>query len=116
VHNLIRFFAQESCGWCTPCRDGLPWIERILHGIDTGTGQPEDMELLEHHCRLLGPGYTFCPLAPGAVEPLQSGMKYFREEFERHIRDGGCSYRGTQAPGVGAGAGAGTRGVPGAAE
>jgi NADH-quinone oxidoreductase subunit F len=102
VHNLIRFFAQESCGWCTPCRDGLPWVERILHAIETGAGQPGDMELLEHHCRLLGPGYTFCPLAPGAVEPLQSGMKYFREEFERHIREGGCSYRETRAPVSGA--------------
>ncbi len=92
VKNLEHFFAQESCGFCTPCREGLPWIEKILASIDSGDGRPEDIKLLEDHTRYLGPGNTFCALAPGAMEPLQSALKYFREDFERHINEKKCSY------------------------
>jgi NADH-quinone oxidoreductase subunit F len=81
VRNLEEFFARESCGWCTPCRDGLPWSVKILRAIERGEGQPGDIETLEQLCRFLGPGKTFCAHAPGAVEPLQSAIKYFREEF-----------------------------------
>jgi len=91
--NLERFFARESCGWCTPCREGLPWIAKVLEAIETGEGRPEDLEFLETQCRLLGPGNTFCALAPGAVEPLQSALKYFREDFERHIREKRCPWK-----------------------
>ncbi len=93
VANLEKFFAQESCGWCTPCRDGLPWTARLLQAIDDGDGRPGDLERLERHARLLGPGNTFCALAPGAVEPLQSALKYFRDDFERHIRERRCPWR-----------------------
>ena len=93
IHNLEHFFAQESCGWCTPCREGLPWIEKILLSIENGEGRMGDLELLEMHSQLLGPGNTFCALAPGAVEPLQSGLKYFREDFEKHIHDKKCPWR-----------------------
>ncbi|MEJ6979900.1 NADH-quinone oxidoreductase subunit NuoF [Pedobacter sp. P351] len=93
VHNLEHFFAQESCGWCTPCREGLPWIEKILLSIEKGEGRMEDLELLEMHTRHLGPGNTFCALAPGAMEPLQSGLKYFREDFEKHINEKKCPWR-----------------------
>jgi NADH-quinone oxidoreductase subunit F len=93
VHNLERFFAQESCGWCTPCRDGLPWTAQLLQAIDEGRGQPGDLDRLALDCRLLSPGHTFCALAPGAVEPLQSALKYFREDFERHIREKRCPWR-----------------------
>jgi NADH-quinone oxidoreductase subunit F len=93
VHNLEHFFAQESCGWCTPCREGLPWVERILLGLENGEGRMEDLNLLEMHSKYLGPGNTFCALAPGAVEPLQSALKYFREDFERHIKEKGCPWR-----------------------
>ncbi|MEJ2364653.1 MAG: NADH-quinone oxidoreductase subunit NuoF [Deltaproteobacteria bacterium] len=92
VHNLLRFFAQESCGWCTPCRDGLPWMARILQALEQGRGEPGDLETMERHCRLLGPGHTFCALAPGAVEPLQSALHYFSEDFQRHIRDKRCPW------------------------
>ncbi|HTI89428.1 MAG TPA: NADH-quinone oxidoreductase subunit NuoF [Puia sp.] len=92
VHNLQHFFAQESCGWCTPCREGLPWVEKILLSIERGEGREEDMELLRMHTRLLGPGNTFCALAPGAMEPLQSALKYFREDFENHIKGKKCPY------------------------
>lgn len=93
VHNLEYFFAQESCGWCTPCREGLPWVRDLLEAIDNGQGRPGDLEKLEQMARLLGPGNTFCALAPGAVEPLQSALKYFRDDFERHIREKRCPWR-----------------------
>jgi NADH-quinone oxidoreductase subunit F len=86
VRNLEEFFARESCGWCTPCRDGLPWSVRLLSALERGEGQPGDIETLEQLCRFLGPGRTFCAHAPGAVEPLQSAIKYFRHEFEAGIQ------------------------------
>jgi NADH-quinone oxidoreductase subunit F len=92
VHNLELFFARESCGWCTPCREGLPWTEKILREIEAGRGRPSSLEQLALHTRLLGPGRTFCALAPGAMEPLQSALKYFREDFERHILEKRCPW------------------------
>lgn len=86
TRNLEQFFARESCGWCTPCREGLPWSVKILKAIENGEGQPGDIETLEDLCRYLSPGHTFCALAPGAVEPLQSAIKYFRHEFEAGIK------------------------------
>jgi NADH-quinone oxidoreductase subunit F len=85
VRNLEEFFARESCGWCTPCRDGLPWSVRLLAALERGEGRSGDIETLERLCRFLGPGRTFCAHAPGAVEPLQSAIKYFRHEFEAGI-------------------------------
>ncbi len=93
LRNLEHFFAQESCGWCTPCRDGLPWVEKILDAIEEGRGEPGDLDLLAMHAKLLGPGLTFCALAPGAVEPLQSGLALFRDEFDRHIEGRRCPWR-----------------------
>jgi NADH-quinone oxidoreductase subunit F len=93
VLNFERFFARESCGWCTPCREGLPYIVHLLEAIENGEGRFEDLAVLEEHCRLLGPGNTFCALAPGAVEPLQSALKYFREDFELHIRRKRCPWK-----------------------
>jgi NADH-quinone oxidoreductase subunit F len=92
VLNLIRFFAQESCGWCTPCREGLPWIEKTLRAIERGEGQGGDLELLERHVGLLGPGMSFCAHAPGAMEPLGSALKYFRDDFTRHLREKRCPW------------------------
>ncbi|SFD22033.1 NADH dehydrogenase subunit F [Chitinophaga sp. CF118] len=92
VHNLQHFFAQESCGWCTPCREGLPWVEKILLSLEKGEGRKEDIELLEMHTQYLGPGNTFCALAPGAMEPLQSALKYFRDDFDKHIDHKKCPY------------------------
>lgn len=92
LHNLQHFFAQESCGWCTPCREGLPWVEKLLLAIEAGTGKQEDVDMLQMHTQWLQPGNTFCALAPGAMEPLQSALKYFREDFDRHIREKKCPY------------------------
>ena len=93
VHNLEAFFARESCGWCTPCREGLPWVVRTLGSIEEGAGEEGDMEVLADHVSGLGPGRTFCALAPGAIEPLQSALKFFRDDFARHIRDRKCPWR-----------------------
>jgi len=92
VKNLEHFFAQESCGWCTPCREGLPWTEKILDAIENGKGKPEDLDLLTMHIKYLGPGNTFCALAPGAMEPLQSALKYFKDDFEQHITEKQCPW------------------------
>jgi NADH-quinone oxidoreductase subunit F len=93
IHNLIKFFADESCGWCTPCREGLPWVEKILRSFEEGTAKPEDMDILEFHTKYLGPGNTFCAHAPGAVEPLQSGLKYYRDDFLKHINEKHCPWK-----------------------
>ena len=95
VLNLIRFFAHESCGFCTPCREGLPWTRQVLEDIEQGRGRAEDLETLAYQVSYIGAmGNTHCALAPGAMEPLQSALKYFREDFERHISDGCCPYGG----------------------
>lgn len=86
VRNLEEFFARESCGWCTPCRDGLPWTVKILRALEAGQGNSGDIEQLVSMTKALGPGRTFCAHAPGAMEPLQSALKFFRAEFEAGIR------------------------------
>lgn len=93
MHNLMKFFAQESCGWCTPCREGLPWVRNTLAAIEAGQGEMEDLDMIERHGSLLGPGNTYCALAPGAAEPMLSGIKFFREDFERHIKEKRCPWR-----------------------
>jgi len=93
IHNLIKFFALESCGWCTPCREGLPWVEKILRSIEDGNGRERDIGILKFHTVYCGPGHTFCAHAPGAMEPLQSGLKYFHDDFVRHINEKHCPWR-----------------------
>ncbi|MGO8693050.1 MAG: NADH-quinone oxidoreductase subunit NuoF [Rectinemataceae bacterium] len=93
VLSLERFFARESCGWCTPCREGLPWIVRSLEALEEGRGEMGDIEILEELARKLAPGRTFCAFAPGAVEPLGSALKLFREDFEAHVRRKSCPWK-----------------------
>lgn len=93
VLNLEHFFAQESCGWCTPCWSGLSWIEYILQQMEDGHGEMVGLERLQQHAGLLGPGHTYCALAPGAAEPLQSALKHFADDFERHVREQRCAWR-----------------------
>ena len=85
LRNMEEFFARESCGWCTPCRDGLPWSLKILRALERKQGSAGDLETLAQIVDFLGPGRTFCAHAPGAVEPLGSALKYFRSEFEACI-------------------------------
>lgn len=91
IHNLIKFFSHESCGWCTPCREGLPWARNLLAEIIEGRGCPDDYEELLKLCDDLGPGRTYCALAPGAVEPLKSGLVYFKSEFDAYIKKAACN-------------------------
>lgn len=87
--NLAMFYARESCGWCTPCRDGLPWVEKLLEAIENGQGQPGDYDLLVDLAKHIGPN-TYCALATGAMFPIGSGLEMFREDFERHMELGRC--------------------------
>jgi NADH-quinone oxidoreductase subunit F len=93
VCNLEAFFARESCGWCTPCREGLPWVAKLLGALEDGRGRPEDLELLIEHTELIQMGRTFCALAPGAMEPLQSALKYFRDDFDAHVSKHRCPWK-----------------------
>ena len=95
LRNLEHFFAQESCGWCTPCRDGLPWVERILAALEAGEGEAEDLETLAHHVSFLTPDSTFCDLAPSAMVPLGSALRHFRAEFEQHVTEKRCPWHDT---------------------
>ncbi|GBC87860.1 NADH-quinone oxidoreductase subunit F [bacterium HR12] len=93
VRRMLRFYAHESCGKCTPCREGTWWVSRVLDRIEAGLGRPEDLALLEDlPGNLLFRG--FCPLLDGAVSPLASGLRYFREEFERHVEERRCPFTG----------------------
>ena len=85
LRNLEEFFARESCGFCTPCRDGLPWGLKILKAMEAGAGRDGDIEALAALGENLWIGKTFCAHAPGAVEPLRSALRYFRAEFEAKI-------------------------------
>jgi len=93
VHNLEKFFAHESCGWCTPCREGLPWTAKILNSLEQGNGKKDDINILTFQTHYMAPGNTFCALAPGAMEPLQSALKYFKEDFENHIDQHKCPWK-----------------------
>ena len=91
-HNLVRFFARESCGKCTPCREGTAWMEQILTRILHRQARPEDLDLLLDICDNISPGFawppkmtTICPLGPSAVSPVTSALSRFREEFETYI-------------------------------
>ncbi|CAL4319403.1 NADH-quinone oxidoreductase subunit NuoF [Buchnera aphidicola] len=86
VLNLEIFFSRESCGLCTPCREGLPWVVKILHAIKNKKGSVGDIKILKDLCVQMSPGNTFCAHAPGAVSPLYSALKYFYSEFESGIQ------------------------------
>jgi NADH-quinone oxidoreductase subunit F len=95
--NLVRFFAHESCGKCTPCREGTMWLEHILHRIEYGQGREDDLELLLDVSDNISPGITWppkqttiCPLGPSAVSPIASSINRFRDEYLVHIKEGGC--------------------------
>lgn len=98
IGNLMKFFAHESCGFCTPCRDGLPWVDQIFRALEAGEGSHADIDILREHVVYMGPGRTFCALAPGATAPLGSGLRIFKEDFEAHVRERRCTYRSASAP------------------
>jgi NADH-quinone oxidoreductase subunit F len=93
VRNLEQFYAGESCGWCTPCREGLPWVVELLSEIEEGRAKGEGLNLLPELVQMMAPGHTFCDLASGAMEPLSSALKHFRDDFEQHIVRQQCPWR-----------------------
>jgi NADH-quinone oxidoreductase subunit F len=82
--NLIEFYKHESCGWCTPCREGTDWLAKIFKRIARGEGRPEDAQLILDLCDNIE-GKSFCPLGDAAAWPIQSAIKKFPEDFRRHL-------------------------------
>jgi len=91
--NLVHFFAHESCGKCTPCREGTRWMEQILWRIEHGEGYPGDVDLLLDVAGNIG-GRSFCLLGDSSAVPVQSSIALFREEYVRHIVEHRCPVRG----------------------
>ncbi|UZJ65328.1 NADH-quinone oxidoreductase subunit NuoF [Sphingobacterium sp. KU25419] len=82
--NFSRFYHHESCGQCSPCREGTGWMEKVLHKIETGHGDLSDIELLWDIQRRIE-GNTICPLGDAAAWPVAAAIRHFRDEFEWHI-------------------------------
>lgn len=108
--NLIEYFARESCGWCTPCREGLPYIEELLRLIEAGEGKEEYIPMLRTMAEHMDKAY--CGFAPGAVQPLLGLLNYFEDELHEHISQKKCPFcsyvslgdsRGVWAEGRGSG-------------
>ncbi len=93
LHNVCQFFAHESCGQCTPCREGTGWMLKITDRLRRGQGRREDLDILIDVADRVGimPGTTICGLADGAGWPVKAVVRKFRAEFEATIRDGGRS-------------------------
>lgn len=83
--NFARFYAHESCGQCSPCREGTGWMEKVLRRIEHGQGQMHDIALLEDVNKKIE-GNTICPLGDAAAWPVAAAIRHFREEFEWHIK------------------------------
>ena len=104
ARRLLQFYAHESCGKCTPCREGTWWVTRTLGRIEEGYGREQDIPLVgEVGDNILFK--AFCALADGAVSPIASTLQYFRDEYEAHVREGRCPVTG-RGPGRPAEAGA----------
>ncbi len=84
--NFTRFYHHESCGQCSPCREGTGWMEKVLHKIESGHGESKDIDLLWDIQRRIE-GNTICPLGDAAAWPVASAIRHFREEFEWHVKE-----------------------------
>ena len=89
LERLSYFYFEESCGQCTPCREGTGWLYRIVHRIEKGEGRPEDLDLLLDLCENIA-GRTICALGDAAAWPVQGFLKHYRSEFEYHIEHKRC--------------------------
>lgn len=89
LERLSYFYYEESCGQCTPCREGTGWLYRIIHRIEHGEGKPEDLDLLLDLCGNIA-GRTICALGDAAAWPVQGFLKHYRAEFEYHIEHKRC--------------------------
>ena len=90
AENLLHFYRHESCGKCTPCREGTDWLHKILRKIERGEGQMRDLDLLSSISGNIG-GKTLCAFGDAAVTPVLTTLKHFRHEYEAHIREGRCT-------------------------
>jgi NADH-quinone oxidoreductase subunit F len=91
VLRWTEFYKHESCGKCTPCREGTWWLAQTLIRLERGDGTPEDLDLLIDQCdNILG--RAFCALGDGATSPITSSIKYFREDYLAHFEQGGCPF------------------------
>ncbi len=87
--RLSHFYAEESCGQCTPCREGTGWLAKVMHRIEHGQGRQEDLELLDDVAGRIR-GRTICALGDAAAMPVQGFLKHYRDEFQYHIDHGKC--------------------------
>jgi NADH-quinone oxidoreductase subunit F len=95
--NLMEFFARESCGWCTPCREGFPYLRHLLRLIENGEGEAEYIPLMRDLCSEME--NAFCAFAPGGISPVESLLTYFEDEVMAHIRQRKCPFKaGGQRP------------------
>jgi len=92
TRNLNQFFARESCGWCTPCRDGLATISWLLDRIESGQATIDDLAMLKDQVRNIS-GRSFCALAEGAMGPVEALLRLFEHEIVDHIKQGKCPFR-----------------------
>jgi NADH-quinone oxidoreductase subunit F len=90
AENLLHFYRHESCGKCTPCREGTDWLFRILRKIESGGGQMSDLDLLSSISTNVA-GKTLCAFGDAAVTPVLTTLKHFRHEYEAHVREGRCT-------------------------
>ena len=91
VLRWTEFYAHESCGKCTPCREGTYWLRQIMQRIEQGRGTPEDLDTLLDTCdNILG--RAFCALGDGATSPITSSLQYFRDEYVAHLDHQGCPF------------------------
>ena len=91
TRNLNQFFARESCGWCTPCRDGLATISWLLDRIEFGAATTDDLAMLKDQVKNIQ-GRSFCALAEGAMGPVEALLRLFEQEIVDHIKRGGCPF------------------------
>ena len=91
VLRWTEFYKHESCGKCTPCREGTWWLVQTLSKLEKGQGTEDDLDLLLDQCDNIA-GRSFCALADGATSPIVSSIKYFRDEYIAHLRHGGCPF------------------------
>jgi NADH-quinone oxidoreductase subunit F len=90
IQNILKFFSHESCGQCTPCREGTTWAYKVLSRIENGEGRVEDVDLLSRMAGQMSNGMTICVLADGAAAPILSGVAKFRDEFLHHVEHKRC--------------------------
>jgi NADH-quinone oxidoreductase subunit F len=89
VARHMRFYARESCGWCSPCREGLPWAARILDALEAGTARRGDIDVLRATATEAAPrGRSFCDLMGGAMAPLATALDRFADLFDDHLTHG----------------------------